>query len=390
MKSKIIFFSVLAFIFTGSVTNVSGFSPVPTIDSQIRAFRYYKDVENVSTPVPAVVEVGFSDDFIERFDFAVLDKDTNIFEPYYFRQEILTTDIPVAVSTIPTIASAMLMTDRNISTYSDFILPENTLGQVQINLASPVPIKSSALTMLLDENVALPTTIEIRAMVDGQSRIVLARQKMSSITTFFPEIVSDLWTISLMYGQPLRISELSLIQKNAVNTADRAVRFLAQPGQNYRIYFDPDRQANIHVGESGDLASVKDVVQIRGLLPVSNPSYRIADVDNDNIPDIQDNCISVPNPDQKDLNGNGRGDTCDDFDQDAITNSKDNCPDNPNRDQTDTDGDGKGDVCDGAESRITERYPWIPWLGIGFAALVLVSLFALTAKSFRNPGANKE
>ena len=86
-----------------------------------------------------------------------------------------------------------------------------------------------------------------------------------------------------------------------------------------------------------------------------------------------DNCISTINPDQIDVNRNGRGDACDDFDQDGLINTRDNCPNIPNRNQIDTDGDKIGDVCDNEESRTTEKYPWLPWVGIGFAGLVLVS-----------------
>jgi len=68
---------------------------------------------------------------------------------------------------------------------------------------------------------------------------------------------------------------------------------------------------------------------------------------------------------------------------DGLINYRDNCPDNPNRDQKDTDGDGLGDACDQEESRLTERYAWIPWLGIGFASVVLVVLLILTAQSMR-------
>jgi hypothetical protein len=84
-----------------------------------------------------------------------------------------------------------------------------------------------------------------------------------------------------------------------------------------------------------------------------------SDKDNDGIPDYQDNCPNVPNPDQTDSDGNGIGDECDtqywknlylngklDNDNDGILNACDNCPNNCNIEQLDADGDGIGDVCD--------------------------------------------
>ena len=66
------------------------------------------------------------------------------------------------------------------------------------------------------------------------------------------------------------------------------------------------------------------------------------DQDGDGIPDAQDNCPNVANPDQADseltfLGGpDGVGDACD------------NCSTVYNPDQADTDGDGVGDACEGA------------------------------------------
>ncbi len=103
------------------------------------------------------------------------------------------------------------------------------------------------------------------------------------------------------------------------------------------------------------------------------------DSDGDNVPDFEDNCPTVRNPDQMDTDGDGIGDLCDrcpnqfdhsgqdydndgigacdncptvknpsqdDFDKDGIGNACDNCIYVANKDQADYDGDGIGDVCD--------------------------------------------
>jgi hypothetical protein len=160
----------------------------------------------------------------------------------------------------------------------------------------------------------------------------------------------------------------------------RGVRFLAQAGQSYQIYFDADRYVRPIQKESGDLFTDKGVITLAAPAPVMNPAYTPADADADGIPDLTDNCVSIANPDQKDSDGNGRGDACEDYDRDSIVNAKDNCSDVPNVAQTDTDADGVGDACDTLDNRVTERLPWLPWAGIGFAGIVLLGLFVLAFK----------
>lgn len=380
MKSKILILSIF-FIFGFIITANAQDLQQDSNYSVINAYRFFKDIDNIAIKVPTVVEVPFASDFIERFDFAVLDKDTNSFEPYYFKQETLINEIPVSVSAVPDNSGVNKMIDKNTLTYADFLLPENAQGQVQIILTGASPITSSSLTVLLDNNVALPNSVEIRALVDGQNRIVVANRKMDQQTIRFPQTTSNRWQVVFFYGQPLRISELRLNQDNATKSSVRSIRFLAQSGHSYRIYFDPDRSVKVPVGEAGDLKSAQNVLLVSTALPQKNPNYVMADTDNDGVPDVYDNCVFVYNPDQEDIDNNGRGDACDDWDHDGIINSEDNCPNHPNRDQKDTDGDGIGDACDEEESRITEIYPWIPWIGIGFAAVVLVILFILTARA---------
>jgi hypothetical protein len=80
--------------------------------------------------------------------------------------------------------------------------------------------------------------------------------------------------------------------------------------------------------------------------PVTNPSAK-----GDGVGDVCDNCPYVLNEDQKDTDGDGIGDACDespgeDSDGDGIIDKLDNCPRIYNPGQEDADGNGVGDACD--------------------------------------------
>ncbi|HET6398525.1 MAG TPA: PKD domain-containing protein [Candidatus Thermoplasmatota archaeon] len=140
-----------------------------------------------------------------------------------------------------------------------------------------------------------------------------------------------------------------------------------------------------------------------------------ADTDGDGVPDSRDLCPLHPDPDQRDLDGDGLGDACDpDADGDGWLESpadpaaqRDNCPRLPNPLQQDTDGDGIGDGCDPrmphearceeaeclARSRpsVAAHVSEVPQraylLGAGVAAgLLLVMLIAELRARRRGPG----
>lgn len=346
------------------------------------AFRKFKDIDSLAIKVPTVVEISFNESYLEMLNFAVFDKTDNTFKPYLFRQEIKSYDSILGVSSpqLPGVTIAPIM-DGSLQSYADFVLQPGSIGLAEIILTSNDIVSSSAFTTLLDNYVALPNYIEITAMVDGQEKTVLAKSPMSGNTVYFPKTASSRWFVTYWYSQPLRITEIKLVQENSLKNISNLVRFLAQPDHSYRIYFDPDRYVTPVAGETGNLYLAKEAVKVQNLTFQNNPSYVVADTDQDGIPDIKDNCVSVHNPNQADVNSNQVGDDCEDFDLDRVINLMDNCPNIANSDQRDTDGDKVGDACDKQESRFTESHPWVPWVGIGFATLVLISLFVITARA---------
>ncbi|TSC62412.1 MAG: Thrombospondin 3-like protein [Parcubacteria group bacterium Gr01-1014_48] len=366
--------ALASLIFTASV---AAKGPPPE-----QAFRQYFDIE-ASISVPTVLEVYLPNSFFERHHFAVQNTKTGSFEPLYINEQI---DMPRLVAQVIEMGDAYVMADGKIETFAEFITKEGSPEIIEITLTGTKPITSSSLTILLDNNVALPISIALETIVAGVSKAVIVEKPLTGTTVAFPKTTATLWKLRLRHIQPLRISELQFKPEGIPSS--RTLRFLAQPQNTYRVYFDPDRFVSIPVGEAGNLASATNVLAILSILSPGiqrNLHYKAADSDEDTIPDTRDNCIGVKNIDQKDTDGNKRGDVCDDFDVDGRINSEDNCPNQPNRDQLDTDSDRIGDVCDSEESRITEHYSWLPWAGMGLASLVVIILFASLARK-KKPG----
>jgi uncharacterized protein YkwD len=80
------------------------------------------------------------------------------------------------------------------------------------------------------------------------------------------------------------------------------------------------------------------------------------DTDRDDIQDSADNCPAHFNPNQADADNDGIGNACDsqndlDLDNDGVNAGSDNCPSNYNPTQSDLDEDGLGDACDPVDDR---------------------------------------
>ncbi len=280
------------------------------------------------------------------------------------------------------------LVDDSYSSFHEFEVDQNGVGTAKLQFVYDQFVSSDNLKMSLGEYVALPTSITISYLDNnGDKKIALLNSRPTDQIVHFPKISSKNISVDLKYSQPLRINELDFEDEQVFNQSSTKIRFLASPENEYIIYTNPDRYKTIPLGEAPNLSSNDGVLFVGNFSLKSNDLYVPADIDSDGVIDQNDNCVNVSNPDQLDVNNNGRGDVCDDYDKDGVLNYVDNCQNDPNKNQADIDNDGLGDVCDGDESRITEKYPILVWGGIIFAVMVFVVMYTL---SFRGMLKKKE
>jgi len=166
------------------------------------------------------------------------------------------------------------------------------------------------------------------------------------------------------------IAELSIaVDDNLKAKINNSMVYEASSGDNFSSATSIDIVQNVREGMN-NLSFVVQNAGAVGSTPESNPAgliYKIVihstlcedtnsgDRDNDGVRNTIDNCPLIANTDQADLDGDGKGDVCDDIntdgptgdhDGDTVPNAVDNCPAISNTNQIDTDADGIGDECD--------------------------------------------
>ncbi len=358
---------IFIFLFLFNVTKAEA------IENSLKAFRQLAKIKLLSITIPTVEELKLSS--ISANGLAVWDKNEGKFVPskIFNQEEVFLT---VQSNTNQNV-SALVDNDLNTSVFFNTDGYSLSLSEINLNI-NPVS-RVKGIRIILDKNVALPNYIYIYD--DINKKTLVACKKVTSSTIYFPQTVTSKLIIRLEHIQPLQIAEIKILG-DFVNYNKKFLRFLAQPNHQYLLYLNPayNPQIKFNFSEYPNLDDNKSIktTSLEKINP--NPYFQEPDSDKDGVIDRLDNCVKVPNPDQKDENKNGLGDACDDFDKDGIINSKDNCPNKPNKLQKDKDRDGIGDVCDNKENRFTERNPWVIWAAMGLVLITFILMSTIVIK----------
>jgi hypothetical protein len=330
--------------------------------------------------IPTIVQIPLNDISFERPVFAVYEVETHewVQGQYQSNSQSQSTSQQVSVAGV----SLPELSDNNLRTTKEFRVAAQSSATTRLRISSARPITSAALMVQFDRNVRLPESVQIESGIDDISQIVLATTPVTSNEIVFPPTTASEWEIIFTHRQPLRLSELRFVDEATTPKITKELRFLAQPGMTYVVYLDPDRNVPTIGRESGNLwqRQTGAVIVTEPNNIMTNPAYVMSDQDRDGETDKSDNCPAVSNPDQTDIDNNAVGDACEDFDRDGVSNQVDNCLNLPNQNQIDTDGDAIGDDCDDAESRLTEKYQWIPWVALALAVVAILAMFAVIAR----------
>jgi len=382
---KMLYVLTSVLVFVGLSVQVSASEDADELQEALQSFQQFVIVDDLNIQVPTVVEVPLTLKRDSIQNLLVVDEKNSQPQPYYFFSKSKVLEPEITITDTKANMDTNRLSDGGYSTFVEYSLGDNgEPGRAELHITSKAPFKASSLSLYLHKNIALPKTIEIRALESGGEKVILAKSPLSSRFVSFPETTAQTFVVILEYSQILRLTEVSLAMEDLQKDTYSAVRFLAQPQEEYRIYYDTDRHISLKTGESGNLHDDKGVLQYAKKSVQTNVQYKESDIDEDGIPDEQDNCVTEKNEDQQDIDKNGRGDACDDFDKDGVINAQDNCPNQPNKWQRDEDVDGVGDVCDQEESRFLEKYQWIPWVSIMAVGILVGFLLVRMVKTDKN------
>ncbi len=299
------------------------------------------------------------------------------------REEFVRPRIEISVRTNgqEVLGRSLLSDARKNVLFSTLVSRKGWKGETTVSLFFAEPFEVSQIILHPMKNSFLPDAVSVRAVSGNRNDLILPEISLTSPMVKFPPVKVEELHLKFRHSKPLILRKLEIVPENPVKEKKFFVRFLARPETDYQVFFNADREVSLPETEKPSLWGDINVLYHPNNVKIKpNPAYVPADKDSDGVPDREDNCVSVSNPEQTDVNGNGKGDACEDFDYDGVVNALDNCPNIPNRAQKDIDLDGRGDVCDDTDSRWAQTQRYLPAVALLVTSSVIVLLLISMSK----------
>ncbi len=189
------------------------------------------------------------------------------------------------------------------------------------------------------------------------------------------EIITDKIRFEIFFDDIIKIRNINFYSEEESGSQNYIYFYVDNMcNKTYNFYFGNYGKSNLKSG------SQKLPVEFETSVETFKNSLYTNDFDNDSIINNDDNCLFVPNKDQKDINYNKVGDACEDTDGDSIENLYDNCPDKKNFNQNDVDADGLGDACDETDDRFFEKNKYLIYILAAIIAITFIFLSYLMIK----------
>jgi Thrombospondin type 3 repeat len=386
LKSILTLSAVSAILFTG----ISAQAMMPLEQKAKFDSAQYEKVGDIILPnaieLPTVFKIDKSKNNIGEGEYGLVVDQNNEPATLYTRfekmEESKTFIEPTIKSLSPTKEYIGFINDAIPNTFTEFDLDKDS-GKASFEYSFGKVSNLENISFQLAAGVANPEMIEVLGEKNGEKFTIISKAKFVNGGNF-PPVKVDKITVNLFHSQVLRIVEFYPETGFGFSkaAAQQNYYFLAKPGSQYKAYLAGGRVPESYETLPENLGyEIKEATISKF---VNNIPYTQKDTDKDGILDQADNCITVENPDQVDLDKNSRGDRCEDRDLDGVLDYKDNCPPGYNPDQKDTDKDGYGDNCDSDDSRLFQTFfsnnSWALPVIISICSILVIGVFAARFK----------
>ncbi len=371
---------------------IASFLLLPSLVGAIdnTSFGRIADVFVPEYPVSRIAEVSVPEEIISD-SYVIIDTEGNLVHGEHRRQKMSNQETSFVITNKSEfeLTNISALGDNDPDTYVDFPYQgfQDRIKKSEtavLRLVYDQSIRTDEFFLSLSRNITDFYAVSIAAVgVDGTLTPLLSTKLAHAGVIKIPETEAREFEVTIEYIDVFRINELRFLEINKEQKQNYTLRFLAEPTNSYKLYYDAtdDYRPSKNYLETPRLWSTDDVLEANLGQTATNDLFLANDSDKDGIPDMQDNCISVANPYQKDIDQNQIGDACEDFDFDGVMNYIDNCPSNPNQNQRDRDADGLGDICDDQESRLLARYEWLPMVVLAIVTGIVGVLMVRVLKN---------